>query len=366
MKKILLTIFTFACVIIAGIFWIRINQQETDITKTQTKVGVILNGTVDDHSWGESHYNGLEISAKELNLNVIYKENILEDESSMEMMEELIADGCKIIICNSFGFGTWELECAKKHPEVYFFHATGVEELDNLATYFGRIYQMRYLSGIVAGMQTETNEIGYVAALPIAEVNRGINAFTLGVRLVNPQATVYVKWSDSWTGEEENARATTELIEEHHIDVLAMHTDAMSPLEIADENGIWTIGYNVDNSDRFPDTYLTAPVWNWECFYEPRILECLQGKFQGIHYWEGVETGIVDLAPLTKNVKPQIAEKVEEERSRLMSGMFDVFYGPIMDNEGNMRVKEGRSMTDAAMLNDFFWYVEGVVTDETK
>lgn len=97
MKKILLTIFTFACVIIAGIFWIRINQQETDITKTQTKVGVILNGTVDDHSWGESHYNGLEISAKELNLNVIYKENILEDESSMEMMEELIADGYRIL-----------------------------------------------------------------------------------------------------------------------------------------------------------------------------------------------------------------------------------------------------------------------------
>ena len=366
MKKILTTILLFVCAIVAGIFLIHMNQQETDVTKKQTKVGFILNGKLDDHSWGESHFNGMEISAKELNLEVIYKEEVPEDETCVEVIEELIAEGCKIIICNSYGFGEWEAECAKEHPEIYFFHATGVEQLDNLATYFGRIYQMRYLSGIVAGMQTETNEIGYVAAFPIAEVNRGINAFALGVRLVNPDATVYVNWCNSWIGEEESAEATRKLIEDHNIDVLAMHSDALSPLEIADENGIWTIGYNVDNSELFPDTYLTAPVWNWECFYEPRILECLQGRFQGIHYWEGVETGIVDLAPLTENVKPGIAEKVEEERMRLMSGTFDVFYGPITDHEGNVRVKEGQSMTDDTLLNDFIWYVEGVVIDETE
>ena len=215
-------------------------------------------------------------------------------------------------------------------------------------------------------MQTETNEIGYVAAFPIAEVNRGINAFTLGVRMVNPDAKVYVKWSNSWTGEEDNSDATKGLLEEHNIDVLAMHTDAISPMEIADKNKIWIIGYNVDNSNRFPDTYLTAPVWNWEKFYEPRILECLQGKFQGIHYWEGIESGVVDLAPLTSNVKPGIAEKVEEERLRLMSETFDVFYGPITDNEGNVRIKSGQSMTDENMLNNFFWYVEGVVADEAE
>ncbi|MGN1085230.1 MAG: BMP family ABC transporter substrate-binding protein [Lachnospiraceae bacterium] len=366
MKKILTTILIFVCIIVAGIFLIRINQQETDVTKTQTKVGFILNGKLDDHSWGESHYNGMEISARKLNLDVVYKEEVPEDETCVETIEALIAGGCKIIICNSFGYGEWELECAKKHPEVYFFHATGVEQLDNLSTYFGRIYQMRYLSGIVAGMQTETNEIGYVAAFPIAEVNRGINAFTLGVRFVNPDATVYVKWSNSWTGNEENAVAAEELISDHNIDVLAMHSNALSPLEVADENGIWTIGYNADNSELFPDTYLTAPIWNWESFYEPRILECLQGKFQGIHYWEGIESGIVDLAPFTENVKPGIEEKVGEERLRLISGTFDVFYGPITDNEGKVRVKEGQSMTDDSLLNDFFWYVEGVVTDETE
>ena len=366
MKKILITILIFVCAIVAGLLWIRVSHQDTDITKNQTKVGFILNGQVDDHSWGESHFNGMEKSAEKLNLNVIYKENVPEDERCVEVIEELISDGCKIIFCNSFGFGTWELECAERHPDISFFHATGVEQADNLATYFGRIYQMRYLSGIVAGLQTQTNEIGYVAAMPIAEVNRGINAFTLGVRAVNPDAKVYVKWSNSWIGEEENGEATKSLLAEHNIDVLAMHSDAHSPMEIANENKVWIIGYNVDNSALFPDTYLTAPIWNWEHFYEPRILECLQGKFRGIHYWEGVETGIVDLAPFTKNVKPGIAEKVNEERERLMSGTFDVFYGPITDNEGNIRIKEKQSMTDEAMLNDMFWYVEGVVIDEAE
>ena len=136
--------------------------------------------------------------------------------------------------------------------------------------------------------------------------------------------------------------------------------------QTANENKVWIIGYNVDNKELFPDTYLTAPVWNWEHFYEPRILECLQGKFRGVHYWEGVETGIVDLAPFTENVKTGTAEKVDEAREKLMNGTFDVFYGPITDNEGNIRVKEGQSMTDEAMLNDMFWYVEGVVTDEAE
>ena len=113
MKKIIATILVFVCIIIAGIFLIRFNKQETDVTKTKTKVGFILNGKVDDHSWGESHYNGMEISAKELNLEVVYKEVVHEDEGCIPVIEELIEYGCKIIICNSFGYGEWELECAK-------------------------------------------------------------------------------------------------------------------------------------------------------------------------------------------------------------------------------------------------------------
>lgn len=360
MKKIGILAGGILLVIIVGIFFIHGRREDTEVTKNQTRVGMILNGSRKDKSWSQSHYEGMEKSAEKLNLKVTYKENVPQDESCMETIEELVSQGCQMIICNSFGYGEWALEAAKKYPKVDFFHAAGVEQNENLATYFGRIYQMRYLCGIVAGLQTETNEIGYVAAFPISEVNRGINAFTLGVRSVNPDAAVYVEWSNSWTGDEENRAATEKLINSHSIDVLAMHSDSMATLALAEEKGIWSIGYNMDNSESFPNTYLTAPVWAWEKFYEPRILECLQGRFEGIHYWEGVETGIVALAPFTGNVKDGIAEEVEKQRKKLESGTFDVFYGPVTDQNGTLRIAEGENMSDEAMLNEFDWYVEGV------
>lgn len=364
MKKIGIVAGGILLLIIVGIFIINTVETEIDVTQKQTKVGVILNGKKDDRNWSQSHYEGMEQSAEKLNLKVLYEEEVAEDESCKAVMEKLIEDGCEIIICNSFSYGEWELEVAKKHPEIYFFHATGTKAEKNLATYFGRIYQMRYLSGIVAGMQTETNCIGYVAAYPIPEVNRGLNAFTLGVRAVNPDANVYVEWCDSWGNDQKAAEATERLLGAQDIDVLAMHSDSLAVMKIAEERGIWSIGYNVDNSENYPKTFLTAPVWQWEKFYEPRILECLQGKFQGKHYWESADSGVVTLAPLTANVKDGIAEVVAKEQARLQSGTFDVFYGPVRDQDGVIRIHKGESMTDEAMLNEFNWYVEGVVLNE--
>lgn len=365
MKKILLVGGLFLVVIMIGIFAIQVNKQDTDVTREQTKVGFILNGEVSDHSWGQSHYEGMKASAKELNLDVDFRECVPEDENCKETIEELIREGCEIIFCNSFGYGEYEMEVAKKHPDIYFFHATGVEEAHNMSTYFGRIYQMRYLSGIVAGMQTESNQIGYVAAFDISEVNRGINAFTLGVRSVNPEANVYVEWCNSWGDYDMTADATNSMLGKHpKIDVLTVHHDSLASYDIAQERGIWTIGYNMDNSALYPDTFLTAPVWEWEHFYIPRIRECLQNKFESRHYWESADTGVVSLAPLTGNVKEGIKEVVEEEQKRLEEGTFDVFYGPIIDRDGVVRVAEGESLTDDVMLNSFDWYVEGVVIDE--
>lgn len=366
MKKILSIAGVIVGVIIIGIVLISVRETDTEVTKNQTKVGVVLNGSIDDHSWGQAHFEGMEQCAGSLNLAVIYKENIPADESSKECMEELIEQGCKIIICNSFGYGDYVLEMAREHRDIYFFHATGVKEAHNLATYFGRIYQMRYLSGIVAGLQTETNEIGYVAAYPISEVNRGINAFTLGVRAVNPDAQVFVEWTMSWTGEKEAKEAAGRLIDRRDIDVVTIHTDTNKPLEIAEERGIWCIGYNMDNEELYPNTFLTAPVFEWEHFYEPHILECLQGKFSGRHYWEGAKSGVVSLAPFSGNVKAGIAERVAQERDKLMSGTFDVFYGPVTDTEGVVRIREMESMTDEEMLNAFDWYVEGVVVNSEE
>ena len=363
MKKILAVAGGIVIIIIIGIVLITVRETDLEVTREKTKVGLILNGTIDDHSWGQAHYEGMMQCAERLNLEIYYQENVPDNEQCKEYIEELIDQGCKIIVCNSFGFGEYALEMAVLHRDIYFFHATGVQESDNLATYFGRIYQMRYLSGIVAGLQTETGEIGYVAAYPIPEVNRGINAFTLGVRQVNPDAHVYVEWTQSWTGDEEAEEATEKLLDEHAIDVITIHTDTNRTLEIAEERGVWCIGYNMDNIDLYPNTFLTAPVFEWENFYEPHILECLQGKFAGKHYWDGAETGIVSLAPLSRNVKPGIQNEVDAEARKFMSGTFDVFYGPITDTDGHVRVREMECMTDTEMLNAFDWYVEGVIVN---
>ena len=360
MKKITVISGIVLIIIVCGMLAMRGNEKDTEVTREVTKVGFLLNGAVDDKGWGQSHYEGMNETAEKLNLSVRYKENVPFDDSCMEVMQNMIDEGCEIIICNSFDYGNYILQVAEKNPKTIFLHATGVESGKNISTYFGRMYQMRYLCGIVAGMQTETDSIGYVAAFPIDEVNRGINAFTLGVQAVNPDATVNVCWSDSWTDKNANAAAANTLIDTYGVDVLTMHCDTTAPLDVAESRGIWSIGYNMDNSENYPDSYLTAAVWNWEEFYTPQILRCLQGKFQSKQYWEGVETGLVGLAPLTGNVKAGTQEVVKEKMEQLSGGNFDVFYGPVIDKDGNTRICEGENMPDQMLLNAFDWYVEGV------
>lgn len=352
-------------VIIAGLLTFNVKKKNTDITREKTRIAMIMNGSIEDHSWGQSHYEGMRKTAKELNLEVLFRERIPADRTSEEVMEGLIAAGAKVIVANSFQLGPYVQDVAVKHPDVKFFHASGLKFAKNVSTYFGRIYQMRYLSGIVAGMQTKTGKIGYVAAFDIPEVVRGINAFTLGVKKANPDASVYVRWTKSWNEDKACAAATRALLaHQDSIDVLTLHTDSQEPLRIADSLGLWLVGYNLDNADLYPEHFLTAPVWRWENFYTPHILDVLKKKFVGRNYWSGVNSGVVDLAPLTSHVAPETAELVNSEREKIQNGSFDVFYGPIEDDAGTIRVNEGESMSDSDMLNNFNWFVKGVNIDE--
>jgi len=360
MKKIIIIAVIILALLVVGLIAINVEPQENE---EAVKVGVVLNGYKDDKSWSQSHYDGLQKTAEKLGLNITYKEYVTTDNVAAEI-QQFVEDGCKIIVANSAIYGEMIEVAAKKYPEVYFYHATGVGEGKNLTSYFGRMYQMRYLTGIAAGLQTKTNEIGYVAAFPIPEVNRGLNAFTLGVKSVNPDAKVYVRWINSWNSDDVTAKVTEELLGDRNIDVLAMHTDSVEPLRIANEKNVMSIGYNIDNSSLYPDTYLTAAVWDWEKYYTPHIQKCLQGKFEGVNCWESSDTGIISIAPLSDKVHSDIEKKIQQELERLNSGTFDVFYGPIYDNAGNLRIAQGESMTDNAMLNEFDWYVEGVVIDE--
>lgn len=350
---------------IVGILVVYGNDSEIDGPQKNIRVAMFLSSVRNDHSWNESHYDALEKTATHLNLDVAYYENVPMDSTADKVMEIAISKGAEVIIATSIGFEHAVLSTAKKHPNVYFLHATGTKNAPNVSTFFGRIYQMRYLSGIVAGLKTKTNEIGYVAAFGIPEVNRGINAFALGVQKVNPNAKVFISWSHSWTDESMSTEATLNLLKQHDIDVLTVHVDALSPYEIADERGIWIIGYNKDNYLNYPKHFLTAPVWHWEHFYEMQIRNILYRNFSSQHLWLGIESGLIDLAPMSVHVENDIVQRVEREKQHLGKGLCGIFKGPIVDNYGELRVEKGDCMPDEELLEHFDWYIKGV-DDGTK
>jgi len=227
-----------------------------------------------------------------------------------------------------------------------------------MGTYFGRMYQPRYLSGIVAGMKTESNTIGYVAAFPIPEVIRGINAFTLGVRSVNPDAKVKVVWTSTWYDPAAEKEAAKSLLEQG-ADVIAQHQDTPLPMQAAEEVGKFGIGYNSDMTEFAPKAVMTSPVWNWGPYYVDTVKAVLGGTWKSEQYWGPMADGIVELGPYGPMVTDEMKAAVDAKKAEIISGSWDVFTGPIKDNSGKERVAAGELMSDQDMLS-FDWFVEGV------
>ena len=364
MRKILIVVGMIILAAVAGILLINDKQTEPDITANTTKVGLILNGRHDDRNYVQTHYEALQSLQKELNLKIIYRENI-PDDCYKEIVELIEKEHCEIIVANSFGFGEDMKRAAAEYPQIYFLHATGTAHMINLSTYFGRMYQARYLAGIVAAKESKTGELGYVAAFPLPEVIRGINAFTLGARSVRSDIKVWVRYCNSWTADEPAESATQTMLDNHPaIDTIIMHTNSIVPHKATESRGVMSIGCNKDNRELFTDTYLTAIEWNWQGYYREQILDCLRGKFHGTHKWIGMEDGIVKLAGFSHLVSEETKAAVAAANDRFLSRAFDVFYGPIRDNTGRLRLAEGESMSDNTMLNTFNWYVEGVTIEQ--
>ena len=363
MRKILILVGLVFVAAVAGILLIQDRGAETDITAKTTKVGLILSGNHDDRSFCQAHYDGLQSLQKELNLDIVCRENV-PGECYATIADLIKREGCEIIVGVSYDYGNDMKKAADDFPEVHFLHAAGQGSKRNLSTFWGRMYQARYLSGIVAGMESGTGAFGYVAAFPISEVIRGINAIALGVRSVRPDAQVYVRYCGSWTEDRPAELAAQALLDSHPIDVLAMHTNSLAPNREAEKRGIYSIGYNGDNRNMFSDNYLTALAWNWQGYYRQQILACLRGKFHGTGQWIAMEEGVIKLADYSPKVSSRTKEAVRVVKERLLSREFDVFHGPIRDNQGNLRVEAGESMSDESMLKAFDWYVEGVTVEQ--
>ncbi|MDK2985590.1 MAG: basic rane protein, partial [Clostridia bacterium] len=230
---------------------------------------------------------------------------------------------------------------------------------ENVGTYFGRMYQPRYLTGLIAGMKTESNLIGYVAAHPIPEVIRGINAFTLGVRAANPEAEVKIVWTNTWYDPAAEKEAALSLLDAG-ADVIAQHQDTPGPQQAAQERGAFGIGYNTDMRDFAPEANMTSPVWNWGPYYVEVVEAVKNGTWKSEQYWGSIADGVVGVGAYNEDLVPEEAKKLVEEKLAIMkSGELEVFAGPIKDQEGNVKVKEGESLSDEEMLG-MDWFVEGV------
>lgn len=332
--------------------------EATTIAPEDMIVGFIYVGPIGDGGYTYAHDQGRLYLEEQLGVKTIYKESVPETQEVEQEIRNMIDQGAKAIFATSFGYMDYVEKISKEYPDVKFFHCSGYKSTDNMANYFGRIYQARYLSGIVAGLKTETNQIGYVAAFPIPEVIRGINAFTLGAQSVNPDVTVKVTWTSTWYDPEKEKSAAIALLDQG-VDIIAQHQDTTGPQQAAEERGAFSIGYNTDMSTMAPKAYMTAPIWNWGPYYVAQTQAVMDGTFATHAYWEGMSEDIVRLAPLTANAPEGAQEAVDAATAQILDGTEYVFEGPIYDQDGNIKVAEGVKLTDEEMLS-MNWFVKGV------
>ncbi|GHV43727.1 BMP family ABC transporter substrate-binding protein [Spirochaetia bacterium] len=322
------------------------------------KVGFVYIGSINDEGYTQAHDKG-RLAVEKLGIKTAYIENVPENADCEKAIRDLIDQGCNVIYTNSFGFMDWTIKVAADFPKVKFGHATGYKRADNVSTYMGKIYQARYLSGIAAGYKTKVNKIGYVAAFPIPEVIRGINAFALGVQSANPAATVEVIWTNTWYDPAVEKQAALELLNKG-VDVVAQHQDTTAPQIAAQERGAFAVGYNVSTPDAAPRAYLTAPLFHWDVFYVDDVKHVLAGDWKSRAYWEGFSNGTVTLDTLTANNDPRAAPAIAAAQAKIIAGTLEPFTGPLTDQSGAVKVANGVKMTDDEIWN-MGWFVRGVI-----
>ena len=323
-------------------------------------------GPVGDAGWTWAHDQGRVYAGEQTGATALFVENVPEvaEDFRAVAVDFIENEGADVIFATSFGYMDTMEQLAGDYPGVVFEHASGYKmNDDNFGNYFGRMYQPRYLSGMAAGAMTESNQIGYVAAFPIPEVLRGINAFTLGAQRTNPDVEVHVNWTFTWFDPAVEGDAASALLEAG-ADVIAMHQDSTAPGLAAQEAGARWVSYNSDMSAFAPDAFITAPVWNWGPYYA-RIIEAVDaGTYSPAAYWGGMDDGIVALAPLADDVPAAVVAQIDEVADQITDGSWDVFTGEIRDQDGNVVVAEGETLDDGSML-DMGFFVEGVVGSAT-
>lgn len=338
------------------------------IAKDKIKVGVIhLSDPAEGSGYTYTHDIGIQGMQQNLGLSdsqIIRKNNIsdTDEAATRKAIQECIDAGCNIIFTTSWGYMQTTADMAEEYPDVYFSHGTGyMSNGKNFNNYFGRIYQARYLSGIAAGLNTKTNKIGYVAAMGLdnSEVTGGIDAFALGIYSVNPDAKVYVKVTNSWydpKGEEEAARKLLDM----NCDVIAQHCDTVYPQTLAQDKGVYSIGYNSDMSKEAPEACLCSVIWNWSAYYTSAVQSVIDGTWDGSNYYGGMNENLVSITPVADFAADTTQEKVNVAKQQILSGKNGVFDGVIETNTGATVGTAGKTLDDAVITGGINWYFKTV------
>jgi basic membrane protein A len=324
------------------------------------KAAFLLVGPHNDGGWSQSHNDGRIYLEKHLPyVETAYSETVPEGAPCEKIIRDYIHKGYKVIFGTSFGFMDSMYNVAKDYPDVIFEHCSGYKTRKNMGTYFGRMYQADYLSGLVAGMMTKSNYIGFVAPFPIPEVIREINSFTIGAREVNPKVEVHVIWTNSWFNPVKERSAANTFVA-NKADIIASGCDSPASLEGAKKAHVYAIGYDRDNVDKFPNTILTSRVWHWGVFYTKALKEIKNGTWTSKPYWGGLKDGVMGLGKFGNKVPQKVKDYVLKRQKEIIDGKFKVFAGPIYDNKGKLRVKKGQELKDQEKLS-MQWFVKGVV-----
>lgn len=329
----------------------------------KTKVAFVYVGPIGDAGWTWAHDQGrLALEKNVPNVETAYLESVPENPADAErVIRDFAQKGYQVIFTTSFGYMDPTINVAKDFPNTTFVHISGYKTADNVSTAFGKIEEPRYVSGLIAGKMTTSNQIGYVAAFPIPEVIRGINAFTLGVRKVNPQAVVKVVWTNTWFDPQKERQAAEALLDSG-ADVIAQHQDTAGPMQAAEARGKYGVGYDADMSKFAPKAVLTSPIWNWGVYYSDVVKQVQAGTWKSGQYWGSWKDGVVDLAPIGSMVPADVKANAEAEMATFKSGdqsIFTIFTGPLKDQKGAEKVPAGQAMTAEELLS-MSWFVEGV------
>ncbi len=325
------------------------------------KIAFAYVGPVGDGGWTFAHDNGRKAVEKEFGDKVVtsFVEKVPEAADAERVFRDMIGQGNKLIFGTTFGYMEPMLKVAADAKDVKFEHATGYKQADNMRTYDSRTYEGAYMAGVIAGKMTKSNVLGVVGSIPIPEVIRNINSFTLGAQSVNPKIKTKVVWVGDWFNPPKETEAATALIN-GGADVLMQNTDSSAVLQTAEKMGKRAFGWDSDMTAYGPKAHLGSAVINWGPYYVKATRDALEGKWTGNSgTWWGVKEGAIDMVSVAADVPDDTKKKIDEIKAGLKDGSFSIWKGPITDNTGK-QVLAKDAVADDKFLGGINFYVKGV------